>query len=82
MAPSFSLFNQSFDSLGDTAQYLNVSEPLEGAFRFVSSLELVLAVAETTMKSPNSFLILHKPGLLLLVTASLALPQVEISRSG
>ena len=32
MAPSFSLFNQSFDSLGDTAQYLNVSEPLEGAF--------------------------------------------------
>ena len=36
MAPSFSLFNQSFDSLGDTAQYLNVSGPLEGAFNSTS----------------------------------------------
>lgn len=36
MAPSFSLFNQSFDSLGDTAQYLNVTGPLEGAFNSAS----------------------------------------------
>ena len=32
MAPSFSLFNQSFDSLGDAAQYLNVGGPLDAAF--------------------------------------------------
>jgi len=32
MAPSFSLFNQSFDSLGDAAQYLTVGGPLDVAF--------------------------------------------------
>ena len=32
MAPSFSLFNQSFDSLGDAAQYLNVGGPLDVHF--------------------------------------------------
>eukprot|EP00536_Pseudo-nitzschia_multiseries_P004941 jgi/Psemu1/64860/estExt_Genemark1.C_880028 len=31
MAPSFSLFNQSFDSLGDTAQFFNVGGPLDSA---------------------------------------------------
>ena len=31
MAPSFSLFNQSFDSLGDTAQFFNVSGALDSA---------------------------------------------------
>lgn len=36
MAPSFSLFNQSFDSLGDTAQYLNVGGPLDGTFQSIS----------------------------------------------
>ena len=37
MAPSFTLFNQSFDdSLGDTAHYLNVSGPLEGTFNSAS----------------------------------------------
>ena len=31
MAPSFSLFNQSFDSLGDTAQFFNVGGPLDSS---------------------------------------------------
>ena len=31
MAPSFSLFNQSFDSLGDTAQFFNVGGALDGS---------------------------------------------------
>ena len=31
MAPSFSLFNQSFDSLGDTAQFFNVGGALDSA---------------------------------------------------
>lgn len=31
MAPSFSLFNQSFDSLGDTAQFFNVGSALDSA---------------------------------------------------
>jgi len=31
MAPSFSLFNQSFDSLGDTAQFFNVGGALDTA---------------------------------------------------
>ena len=37
MAPSFSLFNQSFDdSIGDTAHYLNVSGHLESTFNSAS----------------------------------------------
>ena len=43
MAPSFSLFNQSFDSLGDAAQYLNVGGPLDAAFHS-SSFGAPLAV--------------------------------------
>jgi hypothetical protein len=31
MAPSFTLFNQSFDSIGDTANFFNVSGPLDSA---------------------------------------------------
>ena len=36
MAPSFSLFNQSFDSFGDTAQYFNVGGPLDAALQSTS----------------------------------------------
>ncbi len=36
MAPSFTLFNQSFDSIGDTANFFNVSGPLESALRSAS----------------------------------------------
>jgi len=36
MAPSFSLFNQSFDSLGDTAQFFNVGGPLDSALQSTS----------------------------------------------
>ena len=42
MAPSFSLFNQSFDSLGDTAQFFNVSGALDSTMLNSStSFELV-----------------------------------------
>jgi len=33
MAPSFSLFNQSFDSIGDTANFFNVGGPLDSALQ-------------------------------------------------
>eukprot|EP00934_Nitzschia_sp_Nitz4_P009115 Nitzschia sp. Nitz4//scaffold68_size99682//51527//54845//NITZ4_004567-RA/size99682-snap-gene-0.2-mRNA-1//1//CDS//3329556602//9105//frame0 len=33
MAPSFTLFNQSFDSIGDTANFFNVSGPLDAALQ-------------------------------------------------
>jgi hypothetical protein len=36
MAPSFSLFNQSFDSLGDTANFFNVGGPLDAALQSTS----------------------------------------------
>jgi hypothetical protein len=36
MAPSFSLFNQSFDSIGDTAQFFNVGGPLDSALQSTS----------------------------------------------
>jgi hypothetical protein len=36
MAPSFSLFNQSFDSFGDSAQYFNVGGPLDAALQSTS----------------------------------------------
>ena len=36
MAPSFNLFNQSFDSIGDTANFFNVGGPLETALRSTS----------------------------------------------
>eukprot|EP00980_Cylindrotheca_fusiformis_P004728 scaffold1004_cov105-Cylindrotheca_fusiformis.AAC.11 len=36
MAPSFSLFNQSFDSIGDTAGFFNVGGPLESALQSAS----------------------------------------------
>ncbi|KAG7370280.1 hypothetical protein IV203_028026 [Nitzschia inconspicua] len=36
MAPSFSLFNQSFDSLGDTAHFFNVGGPLDSALQSAS----------------------------------------------
>jgi hypothetical protein len=36
MAPSFSLFNQSFDSIGDTAGFFNVGGPLDSALQSTS----------------------------------------------
>jgi hypothetical protein len=36
MAPSFSLFNQSFDSIGDTANFFNVAGPLDAALQSTS----------------------------------------------
>jgi hypothetical protein len=51
MAPSFSLFNQSFDSLGDTAQFFNVSGALDSAMLNSStSFEL----KQTGSRSPSS----------------------------
>ena len=51
MAPSFSLFNQSFDSLGDTAQFFNVSGALDSAMLNSStSFEL----KQSGSRSPSS----------------------------
>jgi len=36
MAPSFNLFNQSFDSIGDTTNFFNVGGPMETALRSTS----------------------------------------------
>jgi hypothetical protein len=36
MAPSFTLFNQSFDSIGDTANFFSVSGPLDSALQSTS----------------------------------------------
>lgn len=36
MAPSFTLFNQSFDSIGDTANFFNVSGPLDSTLQSTS----------------------------------------------
>ena len=37
MAPSFSLFNQSFDSISDAAQYFSVGGPLDAALQLQST---------------------------------------------
>lgn len=49
MAPSFNLFNQSFDSIGDTANFFNVSGPLDSALQSTSfGVAAALSKDETT----------------------------------
>lgn len=55
MAPSFSLFNQSFDSLGDAAQYLNVGGPLDSTFHS-NSFGAPLAVGSVDNNENPQFL--------------------------
>lgn len=46
MAPSFTLFNQSFDSIGDTANFFSVSGPLDSTLQS-TSFGAALAASDT-----------------------------------